>query len=258
MPLNKKKLGLIGYPLGHSFSKAYFQNKFETANLSKFYTYENFPLESEAALVTFIQTTAPQLLGFNVTIPYKQTILKYLDGISNDAKAIGAVNTVKINRQGKLIGFNTDAIGFSQHLEDLLRNNNNNQPLNALILGNGGASKAIQYALKEKKIAFKLVGRTLNDNIDFTFEQLNNTILKEHLLLINCTPLGTYPQIEAKPNIPYQYLTPAHILYDLVYNPAETAFLKEGIAKKTKTHNGSTMLVNQAEHAWNIWTNLDD
>jgi shikimate dehydrogenase len=255
MPLDKKKLGLIGYPLGHSFSKTYFQNKFETANLTKSYSYENFPLESEAALALFIQTTAPQLLGFNVTIPYKQTILKYLDGISNDAKVIGAVNTVKINAEGKLIGFNTDAIGFSQHLEELL--GNNHQTLKALILGNGGASKAIQYALKEKKIAFKLVGRTLKENIDFTFEQLNNTILKEHLLLINCTPLGTYPQVEAKPNIPYQYLTPAHILYDLVYNPAETAFLKEGIAKKTKTHNGTTMLVNQAEHAWNIWTNLD-
>ena len=140
MPLDKKKVGLIGYPLGHSFSKTYFQNKFATANLTKSYSYENFPLESEADLALFIQTTAPQLLGFNVTIPYKQTILKYLDGISNDPKAIGAVNTVKINAEGKLIGFNTDATGFSQHLEDLL--GNNHQRLKALILGNGGASKA--------------------------------------------------------------------------------------------------------------------
>lgn len=250
MTFDKKRLGLIGYPLGHSFSKAYFQNKFETANLSKCYSYENFPLESEEALALFIKTTAPQLLGFNVTIPYKQTIIKYLDGISADAKAIRAVNTVKKNAEGKLMGFNTDAKGFSQHLEDVLPN----QSVKALILGNGGASKAIQYALKEKKIDFKVVGRDLKDGINFTFEELDKTILNEYLLLINCTPLGTYPQADAKPNVPYQNLTPAHILYDLVYNPTETAFLKEGVARKCKTYNGMPMLINQAECAWRIWT----
>jgi shikimate dehydrogenase len=186
--------------------------------------------------------------GLNVTIPYKESIMKYLSEIDEVAEKIGAVNTIKITEDNELIGYNTDAYGFEKSLVKLLESHHKQ----ALILGTGGASKAVAYVLEKLNIEYKFVSRSPNAD-QLTYDSLNETILNESHLIINSTPLGTFPNIELTPDIPYNYLTKKHLLYDLIYNPEETIFLKQGRDKGAMIKNGSEMLKLQAEKSWEIW-----
>ena len=239
------KFGLVGKNIGYSFSKKFFSEKFEKENL--FHTYENFDIPSIEVFPKIISEN-PNLKGLNVTIPYKEEVIKFLNKLDGTAQKIGAVNTIKISETGKLTGFNTDFYGFQKSLERFL-------PLkkkNALILGTGGASKAIAYALENLGFNFKFVGRRENSNT-IKYESLNKSIIEKHLLIVNCTPLGTFPNIHEYPAIPYGFITENHLLFDLIYNPVETEFLKQGKTKGAKTTNGLRMLELQAEKAWEIW-----
>lgn len=241
----KNRYGLIGKNIDYSFSRGYFTKKFKELNLDHC-SYENFDLKS---IEEFKSKVLPQenLCGFNVTIPYKQEIIPYLDHLSPDAEAIGAVNTIKPTSNG-LIGYNTDAHGFQKALEPHLEKHHTS----ALILGTGGASKAVAYVLKNLGIDFFFVSRTPKEG-QLTYERLKADKLKFHPLIINCSPVGTYPNIEQKPQIPYDGITSDCLLFDLIYNPEQTAFLKEGQHRGAKTSNGYQMLVEQAEKAWELW-----
>ncbi len=238
--------GLIGYPLSHSFSKTYFTEKFSREKIQDA-RYENFSIEKIETLPELI-TAQPDLRGLNVTIPYKTSVLNYLDETDEVAAHIGAVNTIKIS-SGKLKGFNTDYIGFSRSLIPLI------QPVHqrALILGTGGASLAVKFALEKLDIGFTFVSRNPKNENTIRYSDLTADILSEHLLIINTTPIGMYPNVEQAPEIPYHRLTGKHLLYDLIYNPELTLFLKKGKEKKAQTKNGYDMLVSQAEESWKIW-----
>ncbi|HKJ06069.1 MAG TPA: shikimate dehydrogenase [Flavobacteriaceae bacterium] len=186
--------------------------------------------------------------GFSVTIPYKESIMRYLDELSPEAKEIGAVNCIKINSQNKLVGHNTDYYGFTNAITPLLKKNHKK----AMILGTGGASKAIKYALKNMGITFTQVSRK-TDNQYLNYNQLTEEILKEYTIIINCTPLGVHPNTEQLPDIPYQYITENHLMFDLIYNPSTTKFLKEGKKQGATIKNGLEMLQLQAEKSWEIW-----
>ena len=244
--LAKKQYGLVGRNISYSFSKDYFTKKFETDNLIHC-TYENFDIEN---LFEFKQIIIknPELKGLNVTIPYKETIIPFLDKLSKKAKKIGAVNTIKFNSKGKLKGYNTDFYGFEKALKPLLNFNHKK----ALILGTGGASKAVAFALKNLNIEYTFVSRKTQRNY-LSYEKLNHTIFKEYQIIINCTPLGTFPDVELFPNIPYQFFTENHIAFDLIYNPTTTQFLKKAKQNGATVKNGLEMLVFQAEKAWEIW-----
>ncbi len=237
--------GLIGKNIGYSFSKSFFSEKFEKEKSS--HSYENFDIPS---IINFPQIIAEtlDLKGLNVTIPYKEEVIPFLDSLDEEARKIGAVNTIKISEDKKLIGYNTDHFGFQKALEDFLPL----QQKTALILGAGGASKAIAYVLEKLGFDFKFVSRKTVSN-SFDYSSLNQSIIENHLLIINCTPLGTFPNITDCPPIPYQFLTENHFLFDLIYNPAETEFLKRGKLKGATTSNGLKMLELQAEKAWAIW-----
>ena len=239
------KYGLIGKGIGFSFSKTFFTAKFEQEKRQD--TYENFDIDCINKLEQIIQENQ-NLKGINVTIPYKESVIPLLDRLDKEAKKIGAVNTIKIARDGKLIGYNTDHYGFAKALSDVL-------PIKektGLILGTGGASKAVAYVLEAMGFDFKFVSRTKTaDNL--SYDQLSRDIIRKHFLIINCTPLGTFPDITEYPNIPYQFLGSDHILFDLIYNPRETEFLKMGYAKGAKVTNGFKMLEYQAKKAWSIW-----
>jgi shikimate dehydrogenase len=237
----KTIFGLVGHPLSHSFSKAYFTAKFEKERIDA--CYENFDLE-DISEIRQILKEHPDLQGFNVTIPYKEAILPYLDEIDETAKEIAAVNSVKVLEDGKLKGFNTDVIGLQATLCVIAKE--------ALILGTGGASKAVQYVLKKHDIPYHLVSRDPKKG-HFTYETLSPEIIKAHLLIINATPVGIAPNINEAPAIPYEALTPQHVLFDLIYNPKETLFLKHGKAHGAQTINGLTMLHAQAEASWELW-----
>ncbi len=239
------KFGLIGYPLGHSFSKGYFENKFLKEGLLDF-TYNNFPIESIETVQPMLQS---DVLGFNVTIPYKTTIIDYLDEVDDDAFKIGAVNTLVKLASGKWKGFNTDWSGFTESLTDWMRG----QPIpsRALILGTGGASKAIQYALGQLNIPTATVSS--HGNGDYLYGDLNYESIKNHSLIVNASPIGMMPDVDRAPLIPYEAITPLHWLYDLVYNPPNTVFLARGAQMGAQTKNGLGMLHLQAEHAWLIW-----
>ncbi|HMR16243.1 MAG: shikimate dehydrogenase [Confluentibacter sp.] len=241
------KLGLLGRNISYSFSKAYFKKKFESEHITDT-TYENFDIETIDLFPSIIKNTL-NLKGLNVTIPYKEAVMPYLDKINKKAKTIGAVNTIKITKKGKLIGFNTDCYGFKKSLKPHLKP----QHTTALILGTGGASKAVAFTFKELGIAFEYVSRNQSENIKFTYNTLSEAIIKQHLIIVNCSPLGTFPNIEDCPNIPYQAITENHILFDLIYNPEETKFLKLGKQQHATTVNGLKMLTLQAEKAWAIW-----
>ncbi len=241
------KLGLLGKNISYSFSRSYFKQKFINENIENT-TYENFDIESIEQFPSIISDTL-HLKGLNVTIPYKQEVIPFLDKINKKAKAIGAVNTIKITKKGKLVGYNTDCYGFSKSLEPLLKPHHKK----ALILGTGGASKAVAYSLKKLGIDYKYVSRKLSDGINFTYETLTESVIKEHLIIINCTPLGTFPNIDNCPDIPYKAITNNHILFDLIYNPEQTKFLKLGKDHGAVTENGLNMLKLQAEKAWSIW-----
>ncbi len=242
-----KQFGLIGHPLTHSFSKQYFEGKFKNENINNC-SYQLFDIENIIDFNTIKSVT--ELIGLNVTIPYKQEIIKYLDDIETNAKLIGAVNTIKIDpKTKKTKGFNTDYFGFKNSLKPFLENTHER----ALILGTGGASKAVHYVLKELNINCLFVSRTPKKDNEISYQDVNEYVIKHHQLIINTTPLGTYPNIENYPNIDYNNLTANHLLYDLVYNPEETTFLKKGKTKGCKTINGLQMLKLQAEKSWEIW-----
>ncbi len=239
--------GLIGYPLSHSKSVEYFKTKFEEENVMD-YTYRLFPIPSLNDLRFVIQT--PGLSGFNVTIPYKESILSCLDELDEKAAGIGAVNTVTITRNNDMIflkGYNTDADGF-------LASADFSACKKAIILGTGGASKAVQYALKSLGIPFLLVSVKSIPGKSISYDKLDAQIMASHDLIINTTPLGMFPDIASFPPIPYHLLTSGHFLYDLVYNPEMTQFLAKGTEKNTKVQNGLKMLMLQAEKAYSIWT----
>lgn len=244
-----KKYGLIGFPLTHSFSKRYFTEKFELENIDS--TYDNFEIDSISKFPEIIKNN-PELIGLNVTIPYKEQVIPFLDDLNESAKEIGAVNTVKIVRNGSgvyLKGFNTDTFGFETSLKPLLKP----QHKKALILGTGGASKALKYVLNNLGIDFVSASiEELKEN-EIRYEDIDKEMMKERLLIINATPLGTYPKVETYPNIPYLYLTEKHLLFDLVYNPEISAFLRKGIDMGATTKNGYEMLLLQAKKSYEIW-----
>jgi len=247
--------GLIGYPLSHSFSPGYFKEKFEALGLNNHY-YDLFPIRDIQYLPRLLDMH-PEIKGFNVTIPYKETVVQHLESISPEAEAISAVNTIKII-DGKCYGYNTDILGFEKSLIDFLSAHGKwetaHRPKAALILGTGGASKAVHYVLNKHQIKPSLVSRDPQKG-DFTYESLAQSNLSDYPLIINTTPLGTAPKVELAPPIPFEQLTPDHLLYDLVYNPAETTFMKQGLAKGAKCINGLQMLHLQADAAWEIWSN---
>ncbi|MFV0540974.1 MAG: shikimate dehydrogenase family protein [Aestuariibaculum sp.] len=240
------RLGLLGKNISYSFSRAYFKEKFEKENITDT-TYENFDIQSIDAFPLVLKTKG--LKGLNVTIPYKEAVIPYLDKINKKAKAIGAVNTIKITKKGKLVGYNTDYYGFKKSLKPLLKPHHKQ----ALILGTGGASKAVAYSLKQLGIAYSYVSRTASNRVNFVYRDLNETIIGNHQIIINCTPLGTFPNVDNCPDIPYSGITDKHVLYDLIYNPEETTFLKNGRQHNAQTINGIKMLKFQAEKAWKIW-----
>ncbi len=248
-----KLYGLIGYPLHHSFSKGYFTEKFQKEGM-KDHAYLNFQIKNIDELENVVRSHN-ELRGFNVTIPFKEKIIACLCAISKDALGVGAVNTVRIERSENrisLIGYNTDVDGFRDSLLRIIRPDISN----ALILGTGGASKAVSYVLEELKISFLFVSRKKSEN-SIVYNDLNKKIIESSLLIINTTPLGTFPEINTFPDIPYECITPSHILFDLVYNPPETVFLREGKKRGATITNGLDMLYEQAEQAWLIWNNPD-
>ena len=240
-----KTYGLIGRNISYSFSRAFFSKKFEYEKIDA--EYLNFDLASINQIHNILKET-PNLSGLNVTIPYKEDIIPFLSNLDPIAKEIGAVNTVKIENNGSLTGFNTDYFGFQESLNPHLKKNHKK----ALILGTGGASKAIAYALRNLNIAYTFVSRSPEAD-QLNYEQLNKEIINEYLLIINCTPLGTFPNIEDFPPIPVEFLTANHLIYDLIYNPSITQLMKLGLNAEAKVINGEKMLQLQAEKAWEIW-----
>ena len=244
-----QKYGLVGYPLKHSFSIGYFNEKFSSEKIEA--EYINFEIPDINNFPEIIEAN-PNLHGLNVTIPYKEKVIPYLDELDKQAAAIGAVNVIKIirNKGGKpkLIGYNSDIIGFTQSIQPLLQSHHKK----ALILGTGGASKAVFHGLKNLGIEAKFVSRTVRFGM-LTYEELNAEIIKEYTVIVNCTPVGMYPKVDACPDIPYEAITSEHLLYDLLYNPNITLFMKKGEAKGAVTKNGLEMLLLQAFAAWEIW-----
>ena len=239
-----KTYGLLGRNIGYSFSRNYFSKKFENEHIKA--QYQNFDIPDIE--------NAPKILsssnvdGLNVTIPYKEVIIPYLDNLDPIAKEIGAVNVIKIRANRETIGYNSDFYGFTESLKPLLHD----EITSALILGTGGASKAIAYALQRLEIHYIFVSRNPGKN-EVSYSAINENSIKNNKLIINCTPLGTHPNIHNFPDIPYQYLTDAHILYDLIYNPEVTTFMKKGLDQGATIKNGLQMLIGQAEKSWEIW-----
>ena len=247
MSEEQKTYGLVGKSISYSFSEKYFTEKFKKNKIQNC-TYKNFDLNNIKDLVSILKEN--DLKGLNITIPYKEQVLSYLDEIEDNAKLIGAINTIKINKDKTLTGYNTDFIGFI----NTLRPHINSNCKKALILGTGGASKAIEYGLKKLNIESKKVSRNKKKG-DLTYLEIDSDLIKEYQIIINTTPLGTYPDIENYPDIPYKYLTKKHICYDLIYNPDETKFLRKSKKKGAITINGLRMLEIQAEESWKIWNN---
>lgn len=264
-----KTYGLIGYPLSHSFSKKYFTEKFEKEHIRDC-EYNLYPIEDIGQFPKLIENN-PSISGLNVTIPYKESVIPFLDELDETAKAVGAVNCIKIvtpdskiqNPKSQiLIGYNTDVFGFRQSIKPFLEI----QHERALILGTGGASKAVAYVLKEIGIECFFVSRCKEQDKriknqapgakTFLYEELTDYIISSFKLIVNTTPVGMYPNINVAPEIPYQSLLPSHLLYDLVYNPTETEFLKRGKLQGASTVNGLSMLHQQAEEAWRIWNTI--
>lgn len=262
-----KHFGLIGYPLSHSFSVKYFAEKFAKENITDA-DYKNYPLEHIKDLQDLLDAH-PNLCGLNVTIPHKVNVIRYLDWVEEDARHAGAVNCIRVRAESpvqaafsgevgfkghdyRLEGFNTDLYGFEMSLRPLL----DNIEYEALVLGDGGAARAVKCVLENLGIAYKVVTRTeKGDNI--LFKDLKPHHISQHKLIINTTPLGTYPNVDECPPIPYEHIGDDHILYDLVYNPERTLFLQKGEERGAKIKNGYEMLILQAEKSWEIWTSKD-
>lgn len=241
--------GLIGYPLGHSFSRQYFLEKFEREDITGT-EYKNFPLEEISAIKELIIKT-PGLKGLNITIPYKRSVIEYLDDIAAIPTGVHACNCVKV-KNGRCYGYNTDILGFEKALIPKLAEGQNK----ALILGNGGATEAVKYVFNKHHIEYKIVSRTIHDGAAYTYQDLNPAILSAHLIIVNTTPLGMHPNVENYPCIPYHAISSYHYLFDMIYNPAETQFLKKGAAQGATIQNGYDMLCIQAEESWEIWNNM--
>lgn len=242
-----KKLGLIGKNIEYSFSKQYFTNKFEKTGIED-WSYELFSLDHIDQLPGLL-LSEPQLVGLNVTIPFKKEVLKYLHTMEDTALQIGAVNTLSINTDQKIKGANTDIIGFRDSLEDFIPEDRSR--IKALVLGTGGASQAITFILSELNIPYKMVSRSQTRGL--TYPELDKNIMHEYSLIINTTPLGTFPLIEEAVDIPFQHVNEKHFLYDLVYNPQKSLFLRRGEFQGAQIKNGLSMLELQAEAAWDIW-----
>lgn len=244
-----KKYGLLGYPLGHSFSRNYFNQKFEAEKIDA--EYLNFEIPEIKEIKNVIKEN-PELNGLNVTIPYKEQVIPYLDDLDEDARLIGAVNVIKFSKglfgKVKLKGYNSDIIGFKQSIEPLLKEHHRK----ALILGTGGASKAVFQGLKQLGVASTFVSRTAKE-FCITYEEITPKTMEQYTVIVNTTPLGMYPNVNACPAIPYELLTSDHLLYDLLYNPDETLFMRKGKEKGAVVKNGLEMLLLQAFAAWEIW-----
>lgn len=243
--------GLIGYPLTQSFSKKYFEKKFEQQGLTDC-RFENFPIASINELAPLIKTN-PDLKGLAVTIPYKKTILPFLHSTVNIPTGLEACNCIRVVK-GKLEGYNTDHIGFEKSFTPLLRSHHRK----ALVLGNGGATEAVTFVLRKHGIAYEVISRQLHDGSTLTYEDIDRKTMQECMVIINTTPLGMYPAVETCPPIPYDLITAEHLLYDVIYNPPLTLFLKKGKEKGAVTMNGEDMLVLQAEENWRIWNTPED
>ena len=242
-----KIFGLLGKNISYSFSRGYFAKKFEVLDLKK-HEYRNFDIQDIADFPSIIEKVL-FLKGMNVTIPYKEEIIQHLDILDKTAKEIGAVNTIKFTKRGNLKGYNTDVVGFENSILPYLKTHHKF----ALILGTGGASKAVAYALKKNEIQYKFVSRNPFGKEQISYEDLTKDVLSKHHIIVNCTPIGTSPDIHLSPNIPYQFLTAQHLLFDLIYNPEISAFLSKGKEKGASIKNGYEMLEMQAEESWRIW-----
>jgi shikimate dehydrogenase len=239
--------GLLGRNISYSFSQNYFTHKFNNLGYTN-REYKNFDISSIEEFEAIVKGQT-HLAGLNVTIPYKEVVIPLLNKIDPQAREIGAVNTIKVMPDGQLIGFNTDVYGFEKSIQALLTAYHRK----ALILGTGGASKAIAYVLNKLNIEFLLVSRTSENKSTIPYMELTKDVMEEFQVVINCTPLGTYPKTEEFPPIPYEFITDRHLCYDLIYNPAETIFLKKARLQGATTKNGLEMLELQAEKAWEIW-----
>jgi len=239
--------GLLGKDISYSFSRGYFSEKFKQLNLDN-HSYVNFDLPKIEDFPSILEDNE-SVLGINVTIPYKEAVIPYLDKIDKTAKEIGAVNTIKITKRGNLKGYNSDVVGFEKSITPLLKKHHKK----ALILGTGGASKAIAYALKRNDIKYKFVSRNPEGKKQISYADLSREIIEDYTLIVNSTPLGTSPHVNNCPNIPYQFITPNHLLYDLIYNPQVSKFLANGRQKGASIKNGYEMLELQAEESWRIW-----
>ena len=246
MDQEKKTYGLLGKNIDYSFSKNYFLNKFKKLNLDSNYTYKNLDLNDLNQFRNIIEKK--EFNGFNVTIPFKEKIIKFLDLLDSKAKKIGAVNTIKICSNYKLKGYNTDYIGFIKSIRPLLNKNHKK----AILLGSGGASKSIVFGLNKLNISSIIVSRFKKKG-DITYKELNSEIINKSQIIINCSPIGTFPKINESPKIPYNSINSNHICYDLVYNPIETEFLMKSKKNDAKILNGMKMLEIQAEESWKIW-----
>ncbi|MFN8306706.1 MAG: shikimate dehydrogenase [Ferruginibacter sp.] len=246
-----KTYGIIGFPLQHSFSQKYFTGKFATEGITDC-VYRNFPIPAIGKLPELLSLET-SLIGLNVTIPYKKSVLGYLDRREKLPQGLDACNCIRI-QNGELIGYNTDVIGFERSLLPLLQK----QHTQALILGNGGAAEAVRFVLHKLGIPYRGVSRKLQAGTSLTYADLDESVIRSHTLIINTTPLGTFPEVETYPDIPYSFLSKNHLLYDLVYNPAKTVFLQKGEEAGAAIKNGYEMLLIQAEESWRIWNENQD
>lgn len=243
--ITNKRLGLIGKDIGYSFSRGYFADKFEKEKIDSF-SYENFDIKDIREVSEVLSEKS--IVGLNVTIPYKETIIPFLDHVVDDAALIGAVNTICFNKKGESVGYNTDTYGF----ETALRNMLPVFPKKAFILGTGGAAKAVHYVLTKNNVAVTFVSRSQKEG-SIAYETLSKELIEKHPLIVNCSPVGTFPAVEEAPDIPYEYLSSAHSLFDLIYNPVKTKFLSKGEECGTRIQNGLAMLEYQAEKSWEYW-----
>ena len=243
-----KLFGLLGKNISYSFSREYFTNKFKDLGYTN-HQYVNFDLQEINELKEVLISKKEVLGGINITIPYKQEVMAFLDSIDEDAEKIGAVNTMKFLKDGTIKGFNTDFYGFKNSIQPFIKEYHTK----ALILGAGGASKAIAYAFEKMNIDYKFVSRKKRNESAFNYEEITPEIIREYTVIVNCTPLGTYPNIETRPELPYSAITAKHLLYDLTYNPEVTTFLRLGKEQGATIKNGLQMLELQAEKSWEIW-----
>lgn len=243
--LNNKQFGLVGKGIGYSFSKTYFQKKFIENKIFTNYNYKNFDIENISEIEEIFEIK--NLAGLNITIPYKEKVIPYLNELTDTAQQIGAVNTV-VFKNKKTVGHNTDIVGFENALKLFIGTSSKK----ALVLGSGGASKAVKFVLKKNKIDLITVSRNPKKN-EMNYDDINQKMINNYPLIINCTPLGTKPKIEEAPNIPYNYIGPENYLFDLIYNPIQTKFMRIGLEKGAKVCNGYHMLIQQAEASWKLW-----